>query len=341
MLLSWGRLNKAQREQVWGLKRDAPNMPWGEVAVALGVEDFSPTCTRKAREFVEAKRLAYLAQLKRQNAEEFLDGFLHMQRAYQRLTQVETEATLEIEEERPFAVAFPADLHIGGFGTDHEALFAHAKQMAQADGLYVVLGGDAYDNMINPKIVDHSMPSIPPGSQLVLLAYYCNLLGDKLLAVCDGNHDAWSRTVAGLDGMQWLADKVKTLHAGAACLLRLRCAGAEYAVARTHKYRYSSSFNLTHTVKRLWEMGPWDFDVGIVEHQHVPALEPFVKHGIEKLALRPGTYKVNDGYALANGFFGSRIGVPIAYFWPGEKRMAWQPSWDLGQCLEYLGWLRR
>ena len=340
-MTDWGLLTEDQREALWELKRHQPTMPWRRVARQLKVDPFSPCCQRRAREYVDKRRAEYLEMLQRQDERNYLDALIEHQDAYSKLFKKRTEIIVHIDEEQPFALALPADLHIGNPGTDLRTLFDHAEMMGAADGLYVGIGGDAHDNWSNNAITDYSHPVIPAGAELLVLRQYCETLRDRLRFMRSGNHDGWMSVLSGLDGMEWMARQVQVPYGSDMCMVRVQCHGAEYRVACAHKYKYSSSFNLTHTVKRLWEMGQWDFDIGVVEHQHVPAIEPFRKHGQEKVAIRPGTYKTRDAWAVKQGFSGAHIGVPVVYLWPGEHRIEWQASWDLERCLDRLGELRQ
>jgi len=74
----------------------------------------------------------------------------------------------------------------------------------------------------------------------------------------------------------------------------------------------------------------------------MPSVEPFYKHGELKIAVRAGTYKVYDGWARSQGFYGARVGVPVVFFWPDTWRMqVWPQIDDLAGAVEYLAWLRR
>jgi len=161
-------------------------------------------------------------------------------------------------------------------------------------------------------------------------------------AVRHGNHSEWTAQFSGVDMLAEIAAKQNVICTASGVEIRYHVGRQVYKLFIQHKYRYGSSFNLTHTVKRLWEMGLCDFDIGVVEHQHVPAMEPFVKHGQEKLAIRPGTYKTRDSWAQKQGFYGAKIGVPIVFLWPDEKRMEMRaPIGNVEGSCEYLEWLRR
>lgn len=250
-----------------------------------------------------------------------------------------TQVDVRIDDDKPIGIALPADRHIGDIGTDLELQIEHAKALGATDGMYTFEGGDGVNNFINPKIVDNGKHDASPEIQYEIYAYILSLV--KPVLVAHGNHDQWTNTIAGYDALAQLARRMQCVCTSAGAEIDVHVGSQRYVFYRSHKYRYNSSFNHTHAVKRMWEMGNVDFDVGIIDHNHVPAIEAFWKHRKLKIAIRAGTYKTNDEWARSQGFHGARIGVPILLLWPDEWRIEpWPNVEDVQGACDYLTYLR-
>jgi len=267
---------------------------------------------------------------------------IELQKAQASLVRKRHELHVRVDTDRPIGVAFLSDMHIGNTGTDHEQLLKHVDLIARTPGMYCILGGDAVDNFILSKLVSAAQKDmVRPMVQYRLLEDVLRRLDGKVLAVGDGNHTAWTELLADIDEVGRIARKFKVFHTGQFGIVRLYVNDIEYVIYRQHKGRFNSSFNATHTVKQAWRLGPENWDVGIGEHNHVPTIEPFYGHGEKKVAIRTGTYKVYDEYAMRMGFWGVRIGVPVVIF-RHDKKLLYVPDFldDFELCVEYLAFIR-
>lgn len=249
---------------------------------------------------------------------------------------------ITIHTDKPIGVCHLADLHLGNVGTDHAQVRAHAEVISETDGLYAMLGGDGVDNFVLDKLASAAREDVVrPAVQYRLLEYILRLFREKVLAVGDGNHDGWTERLADIAPLHDYVRSWPVVHTSQCGIVRLTVGQVTYVLYRQHKGRFNSAFNLTHTLKRAWEFGPEDWDIGIGEHHHLPTIEPFYRHGEKKVAIRTGTYKVYDQWARSQGFFGSRVGVPLVILWPDRKKIA-IPDFldDFGEAAGYLKYLR-
>src|SRR5512146_1839854 len=104
-------------------------------------------------------------------------------------------------------------------------------------------------------------------------------------------------------------------------------------------YRFNSQFNLTHTVKRMWEMGEDKFDIGVVCHHHELSIEPFYKHGQQIWAARPGSYQVDSAYNRRMGFNKCKPSCPTFILFPDAHEILGFP--DIRQAANILTILRK
>lgn len=236
-------------------------------------------------------------------------------------------------------LTFVADQHIDANGTcDLARMRADAEQIASTPGLYAILGGDGINNHIKHRAAMVNSRS-NPSEQYRLYDYYLQLLRDSLLVVICGNHDDWSTAFAGVDGVGWLAERHKLHYARHEARVSLSVGATEYAVAVRHQYRYNSSLNLLHTVKRWWDQGEEPFDVGVICHHHVGAIEQFRRHGRERWAARPGSYQVFDEHGAQYGYAVTWPTCPTFIFSPDRRHVV--GFTDLSDAIRHLRIMRQ
>ena len=255
-------------------------------------------------------------------------------------------ATIRFQQSRPIGLTFISDQHISeGAAVDLERMEEDAGIVSRTPGLYAVLGGDGVDNHIKHRSAVIQSGS-KPGREWLMYDHYLGMFGHSLAAVCSGNHDDWTRDFAGVDMVGNLAQRRRIFYAPDYVLLTVQISHprseqaepTEYSVKVRHQYRYNSSFNQTHSIKRMWEMDDDDFDVGVVCHKHEAAFEPFRKHGRKRLAFRPGSYQRTTGHSRRYGYPMSYPTCPTAILFPGDYMMGF---WDVREAASYLGYLRR
>lgn len=254
-----------------------------------------------------------------------------------------TERLLQVtvDDDRPIGVSFVSDQHIRQSGPIQlPAMRQDAELIAQTDGLFAMLGGDGVDNHIK-----HRSAMVGGGSKVAeewrLYDHYLGMFREKPLAVISGNHDDWTRDEAGVDMVAALAAKNRLHYAPDEVRLDLTLQGEVYRIGLRHQYRYNSSFNLIHAVKRWWEMGDDPFDIGVLCHHHEPAIEPFTKHGRTVWGARPGSYQVNSSYGRRYGFNNTRPTCPTFILFPDTfEIVGYLDVWQAANYLTYLrsGW---
>lgn len=231
-------------------------------------------------------------------------------------------ASVIIPDDRPIGISFISDQHIRGSGpVDLERMEQDARLVAATPGLYACLGGDGVDNHIK-----HRAAMVGGGTKVAddwrRYDHYLGFFGpDKILGMISGNHDDWTRDEAGVDMVHVLAQGHRLHYAPDEMVLALTVGEQPYRVKFRHQYRYNSSFNQVHVVKRLWEMGDDPFDVGVVCHHHEAAIEQFTKHGQPVWGARPGSYQLTGTWARRIGFPLARPTCPTFLFWPDRREV--------------------
>lgn len=254
------------------------------------------------------------------------------------------EAQIGYVTTKPIGIAFISDQHISQSGpVNLERMEQDAQCVASTPGMYAVLGGDGVNNHIKHRAALVNSRS-NPGREWVMYDHYLGLFGRRVAAMISGNHDDWTVDFAGVDMIQQIADRRRIFYAPDYVMLDVRLKkdaddeGVSYRVKIRHQYRYSSSFNQTHSLKRMWEMDQHDFDVGVLCHHHEPAMEPFRKHGKWRWAFRPGSYQHTTSHSRRYGYGWTEPACPTVILWPGEMRMV--GFLDVHDAADYLTYAR-
>lgn len=250
---------------------------------------------------------------------------------------------ITIKTDRPIAIAFPSDWHIGSEGCDLEAIAQDVRLIASHPGLYCSIGGDPVDNFILQGMISASRSQVTSKIEVqwrIFRHLVTQLVdSDSLLWVSAGNHDAWTQQVAGIDGVLAALAGIDVCYTGEGGLVNLKVGDQLYRIYRKHKpTRWKSGYNPTHFLKMMLKMGtPWEWDVGIAEHLHEQEITIFEwRPGtkLDRIAICCGSYKVRDQYAEGLGYYGGGYGVPCVIFYPDKRRM--MPFASIEQALSAL-----
>lgn len=252
---------------------------------------------------------------------------------------VEAQLRVRIADDRPIAVTFASDQHIRESGPIYlRRMLDDADLIARTPGCYVVLGGDGADNHIKHRAAMVGGGSKPAHEWRMYDAYLRRFGPDKVLAMVSGNHDDWTRDEAGVDMVAELAKRNRIAYCPDEVQVELTLSSQVWRIGVRHQYRFGSAFNKTHSVKRWWEMGETDWDVGVLCHHHEAAMEPFKKHGLWRVAFRPGSYQQTSSFGRRYGFNSSEPTCPTVILWPSSRRFV--PFLDVHEAVDYLATLR-
>lgn len=253
--------------------------------------------------------------------DKLLDLMKQLQAEQRKLISINRDVHVQINTEHPIGIVFTADWHIGSEGTDYQQLERDIELIHSNPYLYAYVGGDAIDNFILQKMIAASRSQlVTPPVQWYLFEQFLQKMNGSILAVGAGNHDNWSVQMAAIDRVADIAKRLNVVYTGQGGMLNLTVGSQTYKIFRRHKFRYNSSLNILNSVKRMYDMGPDSWDVGVIEHWHVGGAEIFMKHGRNRVAIVVGTYKVFDQWAVDMGFYGSQVMNPVVVFWPNEFR---------------------
>lgn len=280
-----------------------------------------------------------LALPKTKDLEDIWDAIKRFQDASVKLSTRVEDAHIDIPTDEPIALGFLADSHIGAITCEYDELEKRIDMMAATDGFYLFSVGDTIDNYL-PSWHNQGMfgQLIPPELQKQLVEHQFMKLKGKWLGTVQGCHDEASHEADDFDWNKFLASRLECPNLGFGATIHLIVGDTNYDVMLRHKYRYNSSFNLTHTVKRMREqLG--DFDIGCIAHHHQAAIEQVMQgDGVDRLFIRPGSFKGPDRYARRLGFNHNGSFTPTVILYPDRRRM--MPFLHLDDAVTVLSVLR-
>jgi len=231
-----------------------------------------------------------------------------------------SEFSVELPAE-PCAITFISDQHISlGNTVDLARMRQDAVAVAESDGCYAILGGDATDNHIKHRSAVLAARS-QPSEQMELFEWYLNIFAHRVLVAISGNHDLWTNQIAGVDVLSSLLKRNRVCYAPDEAFLKIRTGGQSYKVGVRHQYRLNSSFNETHAPKQWFRNGECDWDIGCICHNHLGCVEPFYGHGIERWACRPGSYQITSAYSRQFGWNKTRPTCPTFVIFPDRRKI--------------------
>jgi hypothetical protein len=235
--------------------------------------------------------------------------------------QVPETINIRYDTKLPIGLVFSSDWQLGQFGVDYHAFQEDMNTIATEPGLYIDIGGDLRQNIIQSSKIGSSHNQAPISVQNGLVVLTLKKLIDRINSVRTGNHDYWS---ASLTGEDWLGETLKHLklrYAKHGTRINLQVGNQIYPYMARHVGKYNSSFNLTHMNKQEQRINyPWA-RFTVFEHQHLASMEQYRYAGQECVAIRTGTYAVYDDFAEQWGFYGAHVCNPTVVLFPNEDRI--------------------
>lgn len=234
-----------------------------------------------------------------------------------------SEFVAEFPTDRVSAVTFSADKHIAlKAPVSLRRIRIDGEVMADTPDLHVVEVGDAVDNHIKHRAAVLSSES-KPQTQYEFFDHYLALIKHRILCMVTGNHEYWTKQIAGIDVVQWLADKHRICYAPHEARLTCRVGTQTYRIGVRHQYRLSSSFNQTHSVKQWVRLGASDFDIAVIGHHHEHAYEEWVYRDKLCHVARPGSYQVSSAYSAQMGYNLAIPTCPTFLLFPAERKITY------------------
>ncbi len=261
---------------------------------------------------------------------------------------------LESWGDKPVAIGFLADWHIGSRWVDYGFLTSFCDEIRQwrksnPGKLKIAFLGDGTDGYL-PNMDRHSSGMFEEvitsvDQQDALFMYAMERLGgvDWITLGC---HWAW-RLNHGNDPLLTIAPAIGAKHAGFGFYLRAQVGDQEYRIIARHKMAGSTRSNPAGAHRRMFDdyeaPGHDDgrrADIIARAHFHINLSFRERRSGLDTVWVSPGGAKGSDNYVrsvgLRNCQGAGEFGFPIIILYPKTKRMLNFHGTDYREALEFL-----
>jgi hypothetical protein len=244
-----------------------------------------------------------------------------LQTEYQKLNAEQDVADVKVDDDKPILLIYSDDWHIGHEHCDMVRLRADLQSVYQHEGVYLITGGDMFDNVITSSPRGTQFEQLaPPKIQKRLVEQALDWIKDRVLAIFLGNHPARSILDDDFDPCAWFAHLCKCAYLGYHGLVKLHLGDQEYRILCAHSYRMHSSFNKTHSAKRLMDM-VMDADAVFTGHKHEIAVEMTRVRSEMRFFGQAGTYLKTSQFGRRMGYTRGMPEMPGVILWPDKKKI--------------------
>ena len=238
--------------------------------------------------------------------------------------QTDTErdrATVPLPDDGPQLVIGSTDWHVGHQWCDMPRLRCDLERAAQTPAVHLVLLGDLFNNVLTTSPRGAQFEELaPPRIQKMIVEQALSWVRGRVLAMCLGNHEARSLNDDDFDPTAYFAHKLGCVNFGSFGLLTVELGEQRYNILAAHRFRMNSSFNKTHTGKRMLDFVA-DADAVFTGHYHDPAAETTDVRQRSRFIAAGGTYEMRSRYGKSLGFPGGVAEMPGVLLFPGERKM--------------------
>jgi hypothetical protein len=267
----------------------------------------------------------------------YFNKIKELQQAQEAVDTKQVKTTVRLNEDKPFAITWSGDWHIGASGVDYESLEKHIDIIANTDGMYFIGAGDYIDNAIIHRGSDHES-IMRPGMQAKAAMEILDRIGDKVIALVRGCHEDFSKKVDDRDYLEQfceLTDSVNLWHGGD---ITIKAGSQSYLWRCRHKYKFQSALNLENAMRRINEIkGPCD--VAAEAHYHDGYIMDRHLMGEFRIMMRSGSFKVWDEFGQKLAGYKGHIMMPTVIMFPDKRVLI--PIRDLQTASKILEGLRR
>jgi len=269
--------------------------------------------------------------------------------------QTERFVKLRIESDKPVALTISSDWHLTTTGaTDVRGLLAYADATATAEGVYALLVGDQLDNPIKHKPANPAQ--IPDDIRLldVVLARFRG----KVLGMTSGNHDDWTKSLAGVDVLATMARQHRIHYAPDELIYVVQIVKPgtdtvtqQYVIATRHKYRRNSTLNGLHAPARWLEesINDWPHDpatgatflpdVVAIGDNHIAQVGTEATPRGRVVLARMGAWQIGSSYARSFGFKRYEPTAPTVLLHPTKRKLVAHD--DYAVAFDHLARIRK
>jgi len=233
---------------------------------------------------------------------------------------------IQIDTDKPVAIAWSADWHLGSLFTDYKSWQEDLEFILQTKNLYMATVGDLSENFpAKFKSARAPLQQIlaPEHQQSMLEGILTELVqNEKLLMAAKGNHDVdFDEQLTGQSQIKRFMSRLVPFFNGKG-FAQIMVGSEMYTVLMVHKTRFNSYMHALHGIKQEYkETIPADIVVGA--HTHKPGFECYHHYDMSRdlgYIIKTGTYKVEDEFSKSFWTKGV-VGVPTTLLFPHTHKI--------------------
>lgn len=209
----------------------------------------------------------------------------------------------------PFGIALIGDPHIDNPGCNLDLLLRHTRLIRDTEGLFAICVGDVQDGWVGRLARLWAFQGVSAPESQVLVDGWLGEFGGKLVALCEGNHDAWLHGLSGNSPLAWIQSHAGTVRQNHGVRIRITSGdGQVVTINMRHDFPGRSQYNAAHGPNKSLLFGCRD-DVAVAGHTHEfgmgVRLNPETRTPMH--AVRLGSYKHSDEYASQLGLLDNNV----------------------------------
>jgi hypothetical protein len=234
--------------------------------------------------------------------DEFQEEAIRREDFRQKVEGESRRVEIEIPTDRPIAIAFFSDQHVGNGGVDYRLLRQTADIIKDHPLAYCITGGDITDSLF----FDYGVEIMNMQEQYVYMSKLLEYIGsENILAGILGNHEAWARKQGPHNYMEFSNRTKRPLLRGVSTI-DLTVGGQLYRILAAHRFRGTSYINPTHQQGRA-NREMHGADIIMAGHTHKggesSVYQPNIDGTTKKIVLINGkTFKKLDDYGKDQGY---------------------------------------
>lgn len=245
--------------------------------------------------------------------------------------------TVVIEGDKPVAIGFISDWHMGSWGTDYRKLAELTTLILQHDLKLAVLGDMVQMSISLRNVLEQADNLLPPRMQMQFLESWLDDMEGRILWATWDNHSVEREERA--TGFSRYADlfKDRTIFHNGIGHIDLVVGEETYKIATSHRFRGNTATTAVGGQIRYMRMEAPDREIVIAGDSHRPALYSFYDGAAHRYAINCGSLQTGSGYAKRYFSLHTNTDMPVLVFYPGEHRVVpflsmedWVASGGLG-----------
>jgi hypothetical protein len=266
--------------------------------------------------------------------EDLIQKTIALQCSIENLSTKQTNLSLNIEDNKPIAIGFFGDWHLGSKGTDHLQWKKDIDIISGLDGFYYWGMGDYVNAALNAHKGENYDELLQPSQQLSMANYGFEKTKKQALGLLRGCHPDRFQSETDTDIIEEFSKIAECANLWHGAEINLQVGDIEYKLRLRHKAPSESPINTTNAQRKQLETHG-EADIVGLAHLHYPDIQQKPIMGRNDVVfVRSGTYKIIDEFGQKlNGYKGT-YGLPVIVLYPKEKRFV--PFIDFTTGIKFL-----